>query len=663
MMKKALIVLIALSCASLGCTTASAQAGEDPATPTTRPSKDFVAEYIRAKKKGYIERPCGFDMNRNGVLGEPADRLVGDGKTKDPDGDGVNEDILYVDAKAGSDETGDGSSTRPFKTIQKALDICDGPEDGAEDIICISGVFHETLRISASGVVGHYLRDGFQFPKNPLMIVGWDKDGDGKYPPHDKDDEAVLDGLGESKENHLHHGIRTERADAPSYLEIAHLTIRNYGYNWGNDPPSEGRSFGAFRFTGGSKERPQTHIYVHDVKMDVLAGFASTSGWIAFNWFGGYRHHWALVNNYVRYGSYAIRGSGLGEHFRVQNNTFSGLGVVGGDRRQPNSNRTRLSGMKIWGLNSRWAILDNVFKVEVRSPKWNKPPTYGANAVLVGQCSQDWVIRGNVFDNHGSAVHLQGSAGPRACPDRSVDNIHIEGNLIRIDYPWRASGGIGVGNTEVATNTVANFSVVNNIIFVDTRKDPNVRMDSAVRPSIAPTDQENPGAVTIAGNTFYGPFRTAAIDATSYQARRNPKLYRQQDWVIKNNIFANSGDARNLSFDFKPSNFLVNGNVYSGSGGWLWGGKRISTFSDWREATGEDADSRVGKPKFRNPVSGDLHLTPADTVAKGAGVDITDITKVDFDGHPRSATQPGPGADVPGPKTTKRPLRAGINKD
>ena len=84
---------------------------------TTQPSKDFVADYIRAEKKGYISRPCGFDMNRNGVLGEPGDRLVGDGRTRDPDGDGVEEDILYVDARAGSDEAGDGSPTMPYKTI------------------------------------------------------------------------------------------------------------------------------------------------------------------------------------------------------------------------------------------------------------------------------------------------------------------------------------------------------------------------------------------------------------------------------------------------------------------------------------------------------------------------------------------------------------------
>lgn len=65
-------------------------------------------------------------MDRNGVIGEPADRLVGDGKTGDPDGDGGEEDILYVDSETGSDAAGDGSSRSPFATIQKALDAADG---------------------------------------------------------------------------------------------------------------------------------------------------------------------------------------------------------------------------------------------------------------------------------------------------------------------------------------------------------------------------------------------------------------------------------------------------------------------------------------------------------------------------------------------------------
>ena len=138
--------------------------------------KDFIARFVTAAGKGYVARPCGFDMDRNGLLGEASDRRVADGKTRDPDGDGVEEDILYVDADRGRDDTGDGSPDRPFRSIQKALDSADGPDDGAEDIIATAGTFHESVTIRHGGAAGHYVRDNFQFPNNPTMIVGWDWD-------------------------------------------------------------------------------------------------------------------------------------------------------------------------------------------------------------------------------------------------------------------------------------------------------------------------------------------------------------------------------------------------------------------------------------------------------------------------------------------------------
>ena len=61
--------------------------------------------------------------------------------------------------------------------------------------------------------------------------------------------------------------------------------------------------------------------------------------------------------------------------------------------------------------------------------------------------------------------------------------------------------------------------------------------------------------------------------------------------------------------------------------------------------------------------NGDFHLRPEDTIAQGAGVNITKTTKTDFDGHPRSSTHLFAGADVLDSKTTKRPLEATIKRD
>ena len=53
-------------------------------------------------------------------------------------------------------------------------------------------------------------------------------------------------------------------------------------------------------------------------------------------------------------------------------------------------------------------------------------------------------------------------------------------------------------------------------------------------------------------------------------------------------------------------------------------------------------------PAFVDLAGGDLHLTDPDTAARGRGVDITNITNHDIDGHRRSATRPTAGADAPG---------------
>ena len=91
-------------------------------------AEEFVDSFIREHRKGYHARPCGFDMDRDGVIGEQADTHVGDGRTADPDGDGVNEDLIYVDADGGSDETGKA----PWTEIKHTGKLDHGRSDASE---------------------------------------------------------------------------------------------------------------------------------------------------------------------------------------------------------------------------------------------------------------------------------------------------------------------------------------------------------------------------------------------------------------------------------------------------------------------------------------------------------------------------------------------------
>ncbi len=632
MMKKAWIVLIALSCGCLHCMAASAQAREEPTTPSKQPKKDFVARYIAESKKGYVPRPCGFDMNRNGVIGEPADRLVGDGVTADPDGDGVDEDILYVDAKAGSDEAGDGSPAKPYKTVQKALDTCDGPEDGAEDIVCISGVFHEAIKLTQGGLPGHCMRDGFEFPSNPTMIIGWDKDGDGEYPPYDRDDEAVLDG-----QNKLPLAINN-RPNGVAYFEIAHLTIRDYRGT------SRRGNCGAIVLRGPSKAEAQSHLYVHDVvfrRINKQTRLRSSA--IVVNFFPGrngrpYLSHVAFVNNLIdEYSSFCFRGSNrIRGPLRFQNNTLKMYGPEVG------------TGWKLWGEINGIEILDNVVDGNPRAWKAKKH-TSGAT---ICQCTRDVTVRGNLFLDLGIGVVVKGEGYPpySGCQSRTVDDVVIDRNIIRntyngYAYPPHAIIIRGAFRGAPATSSVEDVAITNN--FISSTMGWNagilVRNGNFVAPQV--------GTLTIAGNTIVGPFGAYGNSFAQHGISIYPQYpYRPQSFVIKNNIIAKSGGVkRNVGVNYAPANWIAEGNVYDPAAGFIWDNE-IVNFERWQELTGQDKDSTQYRPAFVDEAHGDLHLTPEDTVARTAGVNITDITKVDFDGHPRSATQPVAGADVPAVK-------------
>ena len=593
----------------------------------------YVARYIAAQRKGYHSRPCGFDANRNGVIGEAADLRLADGKTTDPDGDGVDEDIVYADAATGSDETGDGSPGSPFRTIAKAATALDGPDDGAEDIVCISGSFHETVTIPHGGVPGHYERDAFQFPSDPLMIVGWDRDGDGEYPPHDRDDVAVLDGRGT-----LAWAINSPRK--LSFIEIAHLTIRDYGYQRDNCGALK-----LFRWGTGH----QSHVYIHDVELHrINKGEKDASGKIVLNFWGGPMTWVAFANNLVNeYGSYFCRGAPPDNagHFRFRGNTLRMFGT---------RKKSFVTGWKLWGHHRHVEILDNV--IDCNAHAWR--PAGHASGIGVCQGTQDWVIRGNVFIDTGVGLQPFAKGYPF---QRRLDNILIDRNVFRATYDGWDWGRpfIHIQGHEEAPieQTVEDVTITNNFfsgsVGYATAVLCNAGYGNAGEPGPA-----QPGCITIAGNTISGPFTRNGFGALTFTPRAR---HRQNTLVIQSNLITNTGpNASNVEVAYAPTNFIACGNLYDPDARFRWDETKHwikMTFDEWQRATGQDADSKLGVPRLADVASGDLHLLPDDTLAAGLGADITHLIAHDFDGDPRSSARPVCGADVPGrpvPPAAKR---------
>ncbi len=531
---------------------------------------EFVDTYIREQRKGYHLRPCGFDMDRNGVIGEQTDSKVGDGRTVDPDGDGIDEDLIYVDADTGSDETGSGTASAPYKSISKAMAIVDGPGDGAEDIICISGVFHETITLPFGGVPGHYKRDGFQFPKNPLMLVGWDKDGDGQYPPFDKDDVAVLDG-----QKTLPVAVDTIPRKHNRYIEIAHLTIRDYGYQ----EKVKSTAFNLFYFGG-----LESHVYIHDVELyNINRGHCALrnhSQSIVLSFWGQPFTDVAFINNKVQdFGAYFCRGAihEEGGRYRFQNNSLRM------DPGEETDARRSAAGWKLWGRFSGCEIVDNVIDMNCR--QWS---SHGfATGVKPCQGTRDWQIRGNVMIDLG--VTLQ-SYAKGYLMHRPIDNIVIDRNLFwmtdaergKLPTAVHLAGYAGAPKDE----TIQNVTISNNLMLSVGGWQPG-----AILCTVGNKESPQEGTIRIVGNTMHGAPTEAML------VIRPTAALKHNSFVIRNNVFhTTDGVRRQIDVGYRPTDFNCDENIYSPEGTFVWRNGPALSIEQWKNATEQDSASRIGTP-------------------------------------------------------------------
>ncbi len=606
-----------------------------------------------AQERGYQPRACGFDMNRNGVVGEPADCHVCDGSTPDPDGDGTAEDLLYVDASGGSDATGDGSSEKPYRTIQHAWNTADGPGDGAEDILCFRGIAttEQFITPGVSGVAGTYrvARSGSQardwlFPRNPTMLVGWDTDDDGAYPPFDADDVAVLDGTGDGAASGL---ARVFRLDAGSdYLEIAHLEIRNYGrYSPGADSGF---------VIHGPRGDGVDYVYYHDlelygINMDRLADGGRD---FAINLFNS-GLHWTNFTNllFENNGGWFARGAGPDSGpdegpIRWQNLTRT---VHGCDYSVCGSGAGR-PGFKIWGYISGLEILDSVWDTNTGGWQPNPSGGHGGQFLVIAQCSQDWTVRNNEIIDASIVLTIQpASAG--YCDDgnaRPIDGVVFDRNVARNTYTEWGFGNAGVqflgsdanrGEGNAAGETVGSVTITNN--FLSTL---GVPWESCIWLLADNGVQSPPGEIAAANNTCVGEIRRWGAISIGRVDGSQAASYPQHDLLIKNNVVIGTGAGENVvQAAYVPSNLAMDFNVYDPAGTYEWIDGVEAGLTAWRARFGGDHASISCLPSFADRAGGDFHLLETDACARGLGQDLSAITNHDIDAEKRPA---GPGWDA-----------------
>ena len=594
-------------------------------------------------RQGYLSRPCGFDLDRDGVFGEAEDCHVCDGRTSDPDHDGVAEDLFYVDCEKGSDTSTCGAPGAPCATLEYTFaQRADGPAgknqgQGAEDIVCFRGVCRpQELEPRFGGAPGTYTLPqqgseaiAFQLPRNPALLAGWDHDADGDYPPHDQDDLAVLDGSPPAAgQKGLTYALRL---GAPaSRMEFAHFEAPDYG----RYSATEESGFVAF----GSKARQSESghradaFFFHDLRLaGINAGAPAQSHRIVFNYFTrATRFHHLLFRNLeiVEAGGFLVRGSGPDRPgaeaeggndgpFRWQNLSLTARGCNHSDPACVAGGGSAFIGWKLWGYIDGIEILDSVFDANVGA--WEPKPDGNGGALFVNatQCSRGWTIRNNRILDFKVALIAQGGNGaycgydkpgapPRKIPRPTGEVLFADNFFWNTYQPWR-SGDLLVQlkGGDDQNRTLGEVTIANNVLASSDGFDACIRID------VGNAGGPPPGKISILGNTCWGSREVGrATGLWIGSAKAAPFV--QENVTLRGNLFAGFGaEDLNLRFDSVPKALDAGGNVFDPDAPFELGGRKLPGLEALAEALGKEGPalgSKSCEPRFEDPARGLFRL-------------------------------------------------------
>jgi hypothetical protein len=650
-MRSCCTLVLALSPALLGWVATSAGAqpafsaipgASDPATGDQPQASAQSAS--PALGRGYRARACGFDMNHNGAFGEPADCHVCDGVTTNPYGSGTAPNMIYVSCQTGADSSTCGSPGNPCGSIQYAWNYRTGsPSSPSADIICFRGTCHEQgIMPGVSGKAGTYTVPAtgseaipWQLPTRPTMLVGWDFNQNGQYPPFDTQDEAVLEGTG------LAQALLLNGNQANSNVELAHFTVRNYGTGVNANPTGFIElSDGAFGLSSG--------IYIHDISIqDVNRGKPLDSPNIIFDFFGSNAQlSYLAVENVeiLNAGGYVARGAALSSGpdngpYRFKNITWKALGcnASGAGACADPPNEAHVIGWKLWGYVSQIEILDSV--LDLNTAAWTPyGVAFGSTAFVPAQCSQGWTIRNNEIDDFKVGLTVQGYAAGYCdgVTARPVDRVTFDRNTFRntfTHWQWGDNGVQILGGGPNPQTSIGSVLVSNNF-FSST---PGWQSMAYINAGNA--GGPDPGVLQFANNTMISNLYRTDFGAITLQ---KSSTFAPQAIVVKNNVFGGlgAGGEQNIHADYAPLAWDAAANVFDPSGTFVWNGSPVGTLAAWRQATAHDSTSRQCYPSLVDAASGDFHLAAADSCARGLGVALTGLFGWDIDGFSRPAAGP-----------------------
>ena len=618
--------------------------------------------------RGYKSRACGLDMNHNGKIGECSnhaggfatcpDCIVCNGQggvtsPRDVDGDGLNEREIYVACGSGTDNGTCGDPGSPCNTINYALNTR-APSFSEQRIVCFRGTCsNEPSGGMAPGPDGSnvmYTRTklgnevrNFNYPKDPTMVIGWDFNNNGDYPPHDTSDTAVVNGAG--KVGFI--------SGTPNHTEFAHFTIRDYGRD---DLGAAAGDQQVWNFSASSNGQPG-NAYLHDLEnINILRGntFADQADILVALW--NVKWSYLSMENSLCQdcGGYMFRGSsddvtpGYGP-FRFKNLTWRARGGTASG-----VSGAGAIGVKVWGPGNGWEWLDNIWDMNLAN--WTPGDYHYAYCMIMAQCTQDIDIINNEFlDCTVQGIQIHPDGGSSFCQSRPITNVNIAQNIFRNTraLPSNSCCANFVHLQGASTGGAPSSVYLNNVTIANNFFSSTLTGDSGYSAAILSAGGRNgssdPGTFRIVNNTIHG----------TYQADRGCGCYRgsivldnedssqfpADNFVIMdNNVSGINGTApsRAINVQTRPSNFQADDNVYNSQGTFIWNGGGEMNLATWRTnlggcpGTNKDCNSLANcVPSYVNAASGDFHLNTSDTCARGHGADLltmfSGLTLLDVD--------------------------------
>eukprot|EP01083_Nonionella_stella_P301518 1034854_1 len=575
-------------------------------------------------QRGYISRPCGFDLNHNGIIGELSDCNTickGDAQAVDVDGDGVYELQYYVDCKNGIDTIECGSPSSPCKSINYTWNHrASGPSaQGGEDIICFTGVCvnEELISPGVSGHPGFWIKAAsgseeydFQFPTNPTMLCGWDLDNDNEYPPYDTDDLSIVDG----SVNALTRFIDIGSNGVPAkYVEMAHFEVTGFG-TFAVSSDDKG-----FMKVGRGTNAIITHWYHHDLsvwnvnrEIEVQSG-QSGSTISLWNWFGfNEMQYYAVVNcEFLDFSLYGHRGGMIPRPeppFELQNHHIRMQNVLWRPYAGGLNNNEFTTVSKMWGIQNNWEWIDNVFDGNV--------PPFGPNAVesngrltgvLVNECCRNIIIRNNYFCNFFRPMGVTGYT-PGYCDIRTTSNIIMDHNIVYHDTNyWAWSLGIGVTISDDVNKTPLNASIENvTVSFNIFNASYPANWQTLFLIHVGNQESDAIGVIQIYGNEAYATSFRSGYSAFCFGDPEDPNQipFPQQNYrIYENKIFGFVGDTFTdkhtlfmCSDSNCPSNIVSDNNTFSACGSFENYGTKYASrhwYNTWKTNIWNDQDTNT----------------------------------------------------------------------